>query len=78
MKCFPKARLIKNIYRHLIISFNTYCHMNNFIDKDRELRAEFDKLNKRAAYGTAGFRDLATNMPYVTLPTYRLPSEWEP
>jgi hypothetical protein len=37
----------------------------NFIEKDKELRAEFDKLNKPAAYGTAGFRDLATNMPYV-------------
>ena len=37
----------------------------SFIEKDKELRAEFDKLNKAAAYGTAGFRDLAVNMPYV-------------
>ena len=38
----------------------------SFIEKDKELRAEFDKLNKPAAYGTAGFRDLAVNMPYVS------------
>ena len=38
----------------------------SFIERDRQLRAEFDQLNKKATYGTAGFRDLATNMPYVT------------
>ena len=35
------------------------------IEQDKQLRVDFDKLNKRAAYGTAGFRDLAVNMPYV-------------
>jgi hypothetical protein len=32
---------------------------------DHNLREEFLKLNKPAKYGTAGFRDLATNIPYV-------------
>jgi hypothetical protein len=32
---------------------------------DQELRSEFLKLNKPAKYGTAGFRDLATSMPFV-------------
>ena len=49
----------------------------NFIEKDSLLRKDFDKLNKKAAYGTAGFRDLAVNMPYVTLLSHRSPSEWE-
>jgi hypothetical protein len=35
------------------------------IEQDKQLRVDFDKLQKRAAYGTAGFRDLAVNMPYV-------------
>lgn len=39
--------------------------MNNFIEQDKELKAEFDKLNKKATYGTAGFRDLAANMNYI-------------
>lgn len=39
----------------------------SYIEKDRQLREEFDKLKKPAAYGTAGFRDLADNMPYVKL-----------
>jgi len=34
-------------------------------DIDNELRAHFDKIGKPAKYGTAGFRDLATYMPYV-------------
>lgn len=37
----------------------------SFVEKDRELREEFLKINKKAAYGTAGFRDLAVNMPFV-------------
>ena len=49
--------------------------MQDFLQKDKELRIDFDKLNKRAAYGTAGFRDLATNMPYVALFLSRLSSE---
>lgn len=49
----------------------------SFIERDRELRAEFDKLKKRASYGTAGFRDLATNMPYVLLLQPRSFSELE-
>ena len=32
---------------------------------DKQLRADFDKIGKPAKYGTAGFRDLATYMPYV-------------
>jgi hypothetical protein len=48
----------------------------SLIEKDKQLRADFDKLKKRAAYGTAGFRDLAVNMPYVFFPTCRSPSEW--
>jgi hypothetical protein len=52
--------------------------MQDFISKDKELRAEFDKLNKKASYGTAGFRDLADNMPYVTLVRVRSPSELVP
>lgn len=35
------------------------------IEQDKALRDEFVKLNKKASYGTAGFRDLAVNMPYV-------------
>lgn len=34
---------------------------------DHTLREEFLKLNKPAKYGTAGFRDLATSMPYVDI-----------
>ena len=40
--------------------------MEDFTKVDQELRQEFLKLNKPAKYGTAGFRDLATNMPYVS------------
>jgi hypothetical protein len=36
---------------------------------DTHLRSAYDKLNKPAKYGTAGFRDLAANMPYVLIPT---------
>lgn len=43
----------------------------SIIEKDRELRAEFEKIGKKAAYGTAGFRDLAVNMPYVINMTLR-------
>lgn len=43
----------------------------SYIDQDRLLRADFDKLKKKAAYGTAGFRDLASNMPYVLLMRFR-------
>ena len=32
---------------------------------DKQLRADFEKIGKPAKYGTAGFRDLATYMPYV-------------
>jgi hypothetical protein len=32
---------------------------------DQKLRNDFDKIGKPARYGTAGFRDLAVNMPYV-------------
>ena len=32
---------------------------------DQSLRTQFLKLQKPAKYGTAGFRDLATSMPYV-------------
>jgi hypothetical protein len=39
----------------------------SFIEQDKLLREEFDKLKKKAAYGTAGFRDLAVNMPYVKI-----------
>jgi hypothetical protein len=34
---------------------------------DSELRQEFEKIGKPAKYGTAGFRDLAHNMRYVTI-----------
>lgn len=45
---------------------------------DQDLRNEFLKLQKPAKYGTAGFRDLATSMPYVqALFTSRLHSELE-
>jgi hypothetical protein len=47
----------------------------SFTEKDRELREEFLKINKKAAYGTAGFRDLAVNMPYVITNLVRSPSE---
>ena len=47
-----------NYSRHI------FC-MEAFTELDHKLRADFDKINKRAAYGTAGFRDLAVNMPYV-------------
>ena len=33
---------------------------------DQKLRVDFEKIGKPAKYGTAGFRDLATNMPYVS------------
>ncbi len=32
---------------------------------EKELREEYLKIGKKAAYGTAGFRDLASNIPYV-------------
>ena len=32
---------------------------------DQQLRVDFNALKKSAKYGTAGFRDLAMNMPYV-------------
>lgn len=60
------------------INIVRFATMQDFIQKDKELRAEFDKLNKKAAYGTAGFRDLATNMPYVPSYPSRSPSEWAP
>lgn len=45
---------------------------------DHKLRGDYDKIGKTAKYGTAGFRDLATNMPYVLiLITDRFHSEWE-
>lgn len=65
---FLNSRYLSPLYKYLM----------NFIQKDSELRAEFDKLNKPAAYGTAGFRDLATNMPYVPQEIPRLPSESAP
>ena len=34
---------------------------------DIDLRNQFLKLNKPAKYGTAGFRDHASHMPYVLL-----------
>lgn len=37
----------------------------SLIDQDKLLRVDFDKIGKKAAYGTAGFRDLAVNMSYV-------------
>lgn len=49
----------------------------NFIEQDKLLRHDFDKLKKKAAYGTAGFRDLAVNMPYVQIHSFRLPLELE-
>ncbi len=49
----------------------------NYIEQDKLLREEFDKLKKKAAYGTAGFRDLAVNMPYVLQYTFRLLLELE-
>ena len=44
--------------------------MEEALALDQKLREEFDKLNKPAKYGTAGFRDLAANMPYVSLGSY--------
>ncbi len=41
--------------------------MEDFKKIDHDLRQEFVKLNKPAKYGTAGFRDLATNIPYVLI-----------
>lgn len=64
---FLSFRYLSGVYKSLM----------NFIEKDQELRAEFDKLNKPAAYGTAGFRDLATNMPYVNKIIARLLSGLE-
>ena len=49
----------------------------SFIEQDKLLREEFDKLKKKAAYGTAGFRDLADNMPYVKISSFRLLLELE-
>lgn len=43
----------------------------SFIEQDKLLRADFDKLKKKASYGTAGFRDLAENMPYVSFDLLR-------
>ena len=34
---------------------------------DHKLRLDYEKIGKPARYGTAGFRDLAVNMPYVFL-----------
>lgn len=45
------------------------------VARDLELRGEFVKIGKRAAYGTAGFRDLAVNMPYVSVGRIRSPLE---
>ena len=59
------------------ISYCYYTTMNNFIEQDKELKAQFDKLGKKATYGTAGFRDLAANMNYVTIQSLRLPLELE-
>lgn len=39
-------------------------------DLHAELRAEYEKIGKKAKYGTAGFRDLATNIPYVRILFY--------
>ena len=46
---------------------------------DHKLRADYDKIGKSAKYGTAGFRDHATNMPYVSnfIEFFRFHSEWE-
>lgn len=41
--------------------------MEDFSNLDQSLRTQFLKLNKLAKYGTAGFRDLATSMPYVLI-----------
>ena len=49
----------------------------NYTLRDQQLRTDFIKLHKRATYGTAGFRDLATKMPYVLPPPSRSCSEWE-
>lgn len=49
----------------------------SFLEQDKLLRVDFDKLNKKAAYGTAGFRDLAVNMPYVQLIEHRSLLGWE-
>ena len=49
----------------------------SFIEQDKLLRADFNKLKKKASYGTAGFRDLAENMPYVRTIPFRLLLEWE-
>ena len=60
-----KVGFLSKAFSQHYISFYRLKLMQDFIQKDKELRIDFDKLNKRAAYGTAGFRDLATNMPYV-------------
>ena len=41
--------------------------MEEFEALDQKLREEFDAIGKPAKYGTAGFRDLAKNIPYVLL-----------
>lgn len=38
-----------------------------YLELDQKLRQDFLKLNKKAKYGTAGFRDLSDNMSYVYL-----------
>ena len=39
--------------------------MQKFTEIDNKLREDFDKFGIKAAYGTAGFRYLASHMPYV-------------
>lgn len=34
---------------------------------EKELREDYLKIGKKAKYGTAGFRDLASDIPYVTI-----------
>ena len=41
--------------------------MEEASELDKRLREEFDVIGKPAKYGTAGFRDLAKNMPYVPI-----------
>lgn len=52
--------LVRKDSKNSIISLNFL--MDNL---EKELREEYLKIGKKAKYGTAGFRDLATNIPYV-------------
>jgi hypothetical protein len=65
MRSFSSLLSLFGRYSSQKISYCYYTTMNNFIEQDKELKAEFDKLGKKATYGTAGFRDLAANMNYV-------------